>query len=219
VPPNTTVLFQGDSITEAGRDHTRDNNLGTGYAMMVANYFATEFAEKKVRFLNRGVAADKIKDLKNRWQKDCLNLEPDIVSILVGINDVAGGHFWKSPTSTKSFEIDYRAILEQTQDVLNAKIVLLTPFMVFRTKQQLIYKIILNQKIDAIKKLSKEFKALLVPLDRIFEEATRGRKPTYYSEDGIHPTTAGHSLIAESWIKSVNGRFNAIVNRSADTVE
>jgi lysophospholipase L1-like esterase len=219
VPPNTTVLFQGDSITEAGRDHTRDNNLGTRYAMMVANYFATEFAEKKVRFLNRGVAADKIRDLKNRWQKDCIDLEPDIVSILVGINDVVGGHFWKSPTSTKSFEEDYRAILEQTQDVSKAKIVLVNPFMVFMTKQQVIYKIILNQKIDVVKKLSEEFKTLLVPLDKIFDEATRGKKPTYYSEDGIHPTTTGHSLIAESWIKSVNGRFNAPVNSPADAVE
>jgi acyl-CoA thioesterase-1 len=205
VPPSATVLFQGDSITEAGRDYAREENLGKGYAMMVANYFAAEHVEKKIRFLNRGVAADKIKDLKNRWQKDCLKLEPDIVSILVGINDVIGSHFWKSPTSTKSFEENYRTILEQTHDVLGAKIVLLTPFMIYMTKQQLIHKIILNQKTDVVKKLSKEFKTLLVPLDRIFEEATRRRRPTYWSEDGIHPTAAGHSLIAESWIKSVTG--------------
>jgi len=85
---------------------------------------------------------------------------------------------------------------------LGAKIVLLTPFIVYRTKPQLIYKLILKQKIDVVKKLSKEFKTLLVPLDRIFEKAARKKEPTYWSLDGIHPTAIGHSLIAKSWIKT-----------------
>ena len=200
---NPTILFQGDSITEVGRDYTRDDGIGTGYAMMVANWFSENSTEKKVRFINRGVAADKIKDLKNRWQEDCLNLEPDIVSILIGINDIVGNHFWESPTSTKNFEKDYRSILEQTNDVLGARIVLLTPFIVYMTKPQLVYKILLKQKIGVIKKLSKEFKTILVPLDRIFVEATSEREPTYWSADGIHPTEKGHTLIAKSWIESI----------------
>jgi acyl-CoA thioesterase-1 len=134
-----------------------------------------------------------------------LNFEPDIVSILIGINDVIGGHFWKSPTSTKSFEEDYRSVLEQTHDSLGAKIILLTPFMVYRTKSQLFYRIILKQKTDVVKKLSREFKTLLVPLDRLFVDVTRKREPTYWSTDGIHPTAMGHSLIAHSWLKSING--------------
>jgi acyl-CoA thioesterase I len=200
---NPTILFQGDSITEAGRDYTRDDSIGTGYAMMVANWFSENSTEKKVRFINRGVAADKIKDLKNRWQEDCLTLKPDLVSILIGINDIVGDHFWESPTSTKSFEEDYRSILEQTNDVLASRIVLLTPFIVYMTKPQLVYKILLKQKIDVIKKLSKDFKTILVPLDRIFVEATREREPTYWSEDGIHPTEKGHTLIAKSWIELI----------------
>ena len=205
VPPSATILFQGDSITEAGRDYTINDNLGTGYAMMVANWFSNEHPEKKVRYLNRGVAGDKIRDLKNRWQRDCLNLKPDVVSILIGINDIVGEYFWKSPTSTKSFEDDYRIILEQTHDILVAKIILVTPFMVYLTKQQQVYKIILKQKIDVVKKLSKEFKTLLVPLDRIFEEASANRESTYWSADGIHPTLMGHSLIAQSWITTAGG--------------
>ena len=85
--------------------------------------------------------------------------------------------------------------------------VLLTPFIVYRTKPQLVYKKIPKQKIDVVKKLSKEFKTLLVPLDRIFEDAARKKESTYWSEDGIHPTAMGHSLIARSWIKTVNGSF------------
>jgi lysophospholipase L1-like esterase len=89
--------------------------------------------------------------------------------------------------------------------VLGAKIVLLTPFMVYLTNQQLIFKIILYQKINVVKKLSKEFKTILVPLDRIFWEAGRKREPTYWSLDGIHPTATGHSLIAETWLTTTSG--------------
>jgi acyl-CoA thioesterase-1 len=187
-PPILTILFQGDSITEAGRCSGKDEDMGTGYAMMVANRFSVEFPEKKVRFLNRGVGG----------------LEPEIVSILIGTNDTVGKYFWSKPTSTKTYEEDYRILLEQTRDVLGAKVVLLTPFIVCLTKLQLIRKIILKQKIDVVKKLSKEFGTLLVPLDRIFEEATRNRVPTYWSTDGIHPTPMGHLLIARSWLKSVS---------------
>lgn len=212
VPSVVTILFQGDSITEEGRDYSRIDDLGTGYAMMVANWFSAEYAERKVKLLNRGVAADRIKDLKNRWQKDCLNLKPNIVSILIGINDTVGKHFWKSPTSTRIFEEDYRNILEQTRDILGAKIVLLTPFMVYMTKKQQIYKTILNQKINVIKKLSKEFNTLLIPLDEIFEEAIKKREPTYWSKDGIHPTPMGHSLIARSWLKAINENTHEFFN-------
>jgi acyl-CoA thioesterase-1 len=200
IPPNVTVLFQGDSITDADRAYGRE--LGTGYAMMVASWFSAEYTEKRVRFLNRGVNWNRIRDLKKRWRKDCLNLEPDIVSILIGINDTLGGYFWKKPTSTRSFEEDYRAILGQTRDTLGAKIILLSPFMLYVTKQQLKLKEDLNQKIAVVRELSKEFETLLVPLDRIFEEAIRKREPTFWSADGIHPTVIGHALIAQSWLKS-----------------
>ena len=99
VLPGVTILFQCDSNTEAGMNYNTDDNLGTGYVMMVANWFFNEHGERKVRFLNRGVAVDKIKDLKIRWQRDCLKLEPDGVSILSGINDVVGEYFLRSPTS------------------------------------------------------------------------------------------------------------------------
>jgi lysophospholipase L1-like esterase len=220
-----TILFQGDSITESGRCRRNDADMGTGYAMIVAKRFSAEYAGKQVRFLNRGVSGDKVKDLRKRWQKDCLDLRPDVVSILIGINDIVGKYFWNNPTSTKSFEEDYRTILEQTHDVLAAKIILLTPFVIHISKTELIHKIILKQKgelanyvskieltnkailkqkIGVVNKLSKEFGTLLIPLDSIFDEATKKRTPTYLSTDGIHLTAKGHSLIAQSWLKSVS---------------
>ena len=204
LPHGALILFQGDSITEAGRDRGRAEDLGTGYASMVASWFYKHF-DGNVQCLNRGVGGDKVRDLKDRWRKDCLDLKPDVVSILVGINDTVGRCFWNKPTSTRSFEADYRSLLEQTCDVLGTKIVLLTPFMVNVTKLQFKYRVALRQKIGVVEELSREFGTFLIPLDRVFEEAARERKPRYLSKDGIHPTALGHSLIAQSWLKSAKG--------------
>jgi len=205
--PILTLLFIGDSITEANRRLEKEADLGTGYVMMIAKRFSAEFPEIKARFLNRGVGGNRVRDLKNRWQKDCLDLRPDVVSILIGINDVFGKYFWSRPTSTKSFEEDYRSLLDQTQDILNAKLILLTPFIVCLSKMQFIRKIFLQQKIKVVKKLSKEFGTILVPLDSIFEEALRNKAPAYWTTDGIHPTSMGHLLIAQSWIKAIKGKL------------
>src|SRR5512139_2291541 len=100
----TTILFTGDSITDAGRNRSRPLDLGTGYVFMVAERFFAKHSEARVGFLNRGVSGDRIRDLRARWQKDCLSLKPDIVSILIGVNDTLGKFFWDDPTSMESFE-------------------------------------------------------------------------------------------------------------------
>ena len=87
IDSGSTVLFQGDSITGAGRNRSKPLDLGTGYAMMVAGRFLAKHPEANVRFLNRGISGDRIGDLKERWQKDCLNLKPNVVSILIGVNN------------------------------------------------------------------------------------------------------------------------------------
>ena len=82
------VLFQGDSITDSGWDRNNDAGLGTGYVQMAASQFSALYPEKRVRFLNRGISGHRAKDLRDRWQKDCIDLRPDWVSIMIGINDV-----------------------------------------------------------------------------------------------------------------------------------
>lgn len=203
IPSNTTALFQGDSITDAGRDRKNSEDLGAGYAMIAAAWFSAIYPEKNVRFLNRGVSGNRIRELKDRWKKDCLDLGPSVVSILVGANDTLDRYLWNSPTSTERFEKDYTSILEQTWNVLNAQIVLLEPFLLHVTKDQLRLRENINQKIESVRKLSRKFKTLLVPLDKIFAEATEKREPSFWSLDGIHPTLAGHALIAQSWLKCV----------------
>src|SRR4030042_7163758 len=108
------VLFQGDSITDADRNPFDLGDLGSGYVAMVAERFSAVHPEVGAVFLNRGVSGDRIRDLRSRWQEDCLSLKPDVVSILVGINDVVGA-FWGESASLESFEADYASILDLTR--------------------------------------------------------------------------------------------------------
>ena len=194
---NSTILFQGDSITDAGRKGNHNESLGDGYVMMVAAWLSALHPECHMEFLNRGVGGNRIRDLRNRWKKDCLDLRPNLVSILVGVKDVS----WKA-TSTESFSTDYRAILEQTQQ-LKCQIVLLEPFFVPFSGEFLEEAEELNKKIEVVRKLANEFETKLIPLSGIFVEACAKRAPSFWTFDGVHPTLAGHALIAQSWIRGV----------------
>ena len=203
LPSNGTVLFQGDSITDAGRSYESDEMLGAGYAMLASAWVSAEYPEKNLRFVNRGISGNRMKDLKSRWQKDCLDLKPKAVSIMIGINDVWRRYDSNDPTSAESFEADYKHILMQTLNVLNPQIILMEPFLLHVTKEQIKWREDLNPKIEIVNKLSKEFNTILVPLDKIFAEAAQRKEPTFWSQDGVHPTLAGHALIAQSWLRIV----------------
>jgi len=195
-----TILFQGDSITDANRNRWEPHDLGTGYVMMVAQKFSTEHPEINLKFLNRGISGNRIKDLKERWQKDCLNLKPDIVSIMIGANDTLATFFWGEPTPIEDFEKDYAYIIGQTQKKLNTQIVLMEPFILPFSEETTNLRNDLNSRIEVVKKLAEKFKAELVQLDSVFSVALKEKPPEFWSTDGVHPTPAGHALIAKSWL-------------------
>ena len=194
---NLTILFQGDSITDAGRKSKHNESLGDGYVMMAAAWLSALYPEFHLKFFNRGVGGNRVRDLRNRWKKDCLDLRPNLVSILVGVNDVS----WKA-SSTESFSADYRAILEQTQQ-LKCQMILLEPFLVPSKGDFLEETEELKKKIEVVRKLANEFETKLIPLSSLFAEACTKREPSFWALDGVHPTLAGHALIAQSWIKGI----------------
>ena len=204
---NATFLFQGDSITDCDRSYDNDINLGTGYVMMAARLFHTRHPEKRVSFINRGMNSNKVSDLRKRWQNDCLDLRPDMVTILIGINDIARVFFQRT-TSNKSFEEDYRTILEQTRSI-GAKIVLMEPFILNTNGKRLKMRKKLSPKIEIIGKLSAEFNATLIPLSMIFLGAEKAKEPAFWSNDGFHPTIEGHELIAESWTRTIDNSLGS----------
>ncbi len=200
----STVLFQGDSITDAGRKHNVHEALGEGYSMLTTAWLSASHPEKRLRFINRGLAGNRVRDLRNRWNKDCLDLKPSLVSIMVGINDAFGKPFWREPTSTESFRSDYEFILEQTRINLKSDIVLVEPFLLSNSENYEKTKITLMPILEIVRELSSQFRTILIPLNEIFAKAECLADAPYWSLDGVHPTLAGHALIALSWIRGVN---------------
>jgi acyl-CoA thioesterase-1 len=198
-----TVLFQGNSITDAGRNPWEPQDLGTGYVMIVAQKFFTENPELNVTFLNRGISGNRIRDLRERWRRDCLDLKPEIVSIMIGVNDTLGALFWGEPISIEDFVKDYTYILSLTQKNLNPQIVLMEPFILPFPEETKSLRYNLNSRIKVVRKLAEEFNTELIQLNSIFSAASKEKKPEFWSTDGVHPTPAGHALIADSWLSKV----------------
>lgn len=204
------ILFQGDSITDAGREKQSElpNNIrsfGAGYAFIAASELLKEMADRNLTIYNRGISGNKVYQLAERWQKDCLDLKPDILSILIGVNDywhMRNGNYDGTPDI---YENDYRELLTRTKkEFPDVKLVICEPFILPETRavdESWIEPFSLYQKIAA--KLSEEFKTLWVPFQKVFTEAAKVAPAVVWTEDGVHPSLAGCHLMAEAWLKSV----------------
>lgn len=201
---NECILFQGDSITDCGRNRDDFEDMGTGYPYLISAFLRSMYPEKNLKFLNRGISGDRVKDLKKRWFEDCLSLKPDVLSILVGINDTWRRYDSNDPTSIEDFEKDYRYILQKTLDENpNTKLIICEPFLLPVFPEQERWREDLDPKIQVVRKLSREFKAVFVPLDGLFAQVSTIKEPSYWLYDGVHPTAAGHALIAKAWLKAI----------------
>jgi len=204
IKPNDRILFQGDSITDCGRDRGQPGSLGGGYAMMAASFLAALQPRLGPVCLNRGISGNRTSDLVGRWREDCLDLRPDVLSILIGINDVWRRYDRNLPTSMEEFARNYRAILEQTREALPAtRLILMEPFVLPVPDDRKAWREDLDPKIDVTRHLAREFGATFVPLDGIFAAASAEQPPAFWAQDGVHPTQAGHALIARHWLRAV----------------
>lgn len=203
IEDGAVVLFQGDSITDAGRSRENDAMLGSGYASMLAAQLGARFPERHIRFLNRGISGNRVANLESRWQKDCIDLKPDWVSIMIGINDTWRAFDSNEATSTADYAASYRRLLEQVRDQLDARLILIEPFVLAHPEDRKRWRDDLNPRIDAVRELAQEFGAILVPLDGIFAAVCCQREPAFWAADGVHPTPVGHALIARSWLSVV----------------
>ncbi|MEK3767400.1 SGNH/GDSL hydrolase family protein [Paenibacillus sp. FSL R5-0887] len=200
---NDVILFQGDSITDWGRNHEDASSLGVGYAMMVAARLGYLYPEKNLTFINRGIGGNRIVDLQGRWDKDCLDLKPTWVSIYIGINDTWRRFDSGEETTPEQFEASYRDLIERTQKSLDAKLVLIEPFVLPVPEDRRTWRQDLDPKIHIVRELAREYGAPLVPLDGLFAAASVKAEPAYWAYDGVHPTPAGHALIADAWLKTM----------------
>ena len=203
------ILFQGDSITDCDRDRgvagpNEPAGLGSGYALLATARILAERPSDALRFINRGVGGNKIFQLAERWQPDYLDLGPDVGSILVGVNDtwhkLEGNH----DATVEVYERDYHALLERTRRALpNVKLVICEPFVLRCGSVDERWFPEFDERCAAVKRLAEAFDAAFVPFQSVFDEAVKAAPPEYWAPDGVHPTIAGHHLMAQAWLDAV----------------
>ncbi|MDF2838102.1 MAG: lipolytic protein family [Paenibacillus sp.] len=203
IEENAVVVFQGDSITDAGRNRETGADLGWGYANLVTSLFTNQYPQKRAQFLNRGISGDRVVDLERRWEADCLALAPTWVSVYIGINDTWRRYDSNNPLGTEEYAETYRRLLTQVKERTSANLILVEPFVLPVNEQQKKWREDLAPKIQAVRELANEFKAPYVPLDGLFAAAATTTGPEYWAPDGVHPSPAGSALIAKAWLRAV----------------
>ena len=193
--PGARILFQGDSITDGNRGRNADPNhiLGHGYAFIIAARHGAAFPEAKLDFANRGVSGNTVLELEKRWPKDTLDLKPDVLSILIGVNDSSRG------IALDQYESVYEKLIIDTK-VANPKVklVLCEPFVKSGKINEDIRK---RQEIVA--RLAQKHGAALVRFQRVFDDAAKRAPADYWIWDTVHPTYRGHQLMADEWERTV----------------
>ena len=209
IASNSTILFQGDSITDAGREKTLElsnkaSSFGNGYAFLAASNLLNYFPKKNLKLYNRGISGNKVFQLSDRWHKDCLELKPNILSILIGVNDYWHTRDGNYNGTSQTYENDYRKLIERTIKKLpNLNIAICQPFILKDTSA------VDNSWIEpfkkyqiSAKKISDEFKTLWVPFQDVFNEAIKYAPAEYWLYDGVHAAMPGAQLMAETWLKT-----------------
>lgn len=208
------ILFQGDSITDCGRKNDWGHNMGFGYATMVGA--ALGAAEPyQYRFINKGVSGNRIVDLYARIKKDMINLKPDYMSILIGVNDVWHEFGEQNGVDAEKFEMVYCLLIEELKAALpELKIMILEPFALpaaatnpeDKPERYAQFRGETEKRAAAAKRIAEKYGLVFVPLQKLFDEAdATAPAPGYWLWDGVHPTAAGHELIKREWLKAFEG--------------
>ncbi|MBN1806244.1 MAG: SGNH/GDSL hydrolase family protein [Sedimentisphaerales bacterium] len=208
IKKNSRILFQGDSITDAGRDRKRENNpndksaLGSGYVYLIASQILANRPGDGLEIYNRGISGNKVFQLADRWDKDCLELKPDILSILIGVNDIWHALNGNYDGTVEKYERDYRALLKRTIKALpNLKLVICEPFVLRCGAVNDKWFPEFDKYRAVARKMSKEFRTLFIPFQSMFDDAVKQAPPSHWAADGVHPSMAGAQLMAQEWLK------------------
>ena len=196
------ILFQGDSITDAGRDKRNYHNMGNGYPKFASKLIAEAHPEIEFDFINLGISGNRTDQLFDRLYPDAIALQPDVISILIGINDI-----WHRKsnilTTDAQIELNYRTILTLLRERTNAKIVMIAPYVLDAEDKDFLRE---DHKkiIPIVRALAEEFADVYIPLDEKFDEAVKTQpEPRFYSGDGVHPNQNGAELIGKLYAEAI----------------
>ncbi len=205
--PGQTIVFIGDSITDMGRSQLAYSPLGAGFVYFVGNLLLAKYPQLNLNIINTGISGNTARDLKSRWEKDCLEHKPDILSVLIGINDLYR-QYNEAEKLTETvypneYETTYRQLLSLVKQKSNSQLVLIEPFMFCDDKENKIFKD-LRTYIRIVHKLAEEFDAVLVPLQSRIDEQIKQIPPEKWSDDSVHPYTWAHAWIAWRWFEATD---------------
>lgn len=204
------ILFQGDSITDCGRNCENDNNIGIGYPLLVSAQLGFEQPEQ-YQFINRGISGNRIVDVYARIKKDIINLKPDCMSILIGINDVWHEVAYQNGVSTEKFEKIYDMLIQEIKEVLpDINLIIMAPFVLNGSatcdtpeiqNRWNIFDTGAKANAEVARRIAEKYGATFVELQSKFDELEAAH-PGLWTMDGVHPTSAGHELIKREWLKA-----------------
>jgi lysophospholipase L1-like esterase len=209
IQPGDTVLFQGDSITDAGRkrDIDKPNNqeaFGIGYAWMAASQMLVSRPDLKLSCYNRGVSGNKVFQLAERWQSDFLDLKPNVLSILIGVNDIWHKLNGNYDGTVEVYENDYNALIGRTKDAQpEIKLVICEPFVLNCGAVNAKWFPEFDGYRAAARRVAEKSGATFVPFQEIFDRAVAYAPPEHWAADGVHPTDIGDALMAHVWLDAV----------------
>jgi lysophospholipase L1-like esterase len=211
IPDGAVVLFQGDSITDAGRRREQyyandGGGMGAGYVHQIVTELLGRHPKKQLRCYNRGISGNKVFQLAGRWEDDGLNLQPDVLSILIGVND-----YWHTldlgyEGTVQTYERDYRALLDRTKKALpDVRLVIGEPFVVrggSAVKPERWFPAF-DAYRDAARRIAQDYRAAFIPYQSVFDEALKVAPVSYWCPDGVHPSLGGAYLMAKAWLDGV----------------
>lgn len=205
------ILFQGDSITDAGRSRNDEGSanheqaLGNGYPMLLAHSLLRDYPDRNLQIYNRGISGNKVPDLDARWQSDCLDLAPALLSILVGVNDIWHKLAGNYDGDVADYEAGFAALLRRTRVALpDVTIVVCEPFALRCGAVDERWFPEFDERRAAARRVAETADALWVPFQEVFDNAVdEGSDPEYWAGDGVHPSMAGHSLMEQAWRQAV----------------
>lgn len=205
------ILFQGDSVTDAGRDRENPSDVGTGYVNLIAAELGYTVPQQFV-IENRGIAGDRSLDMLARWNNDCLKLAPDYLSILIGVNDVWHGIACNNGILADRYEVFLRMMLDDVSKQLpNTKVIIMEPFITHGTSTDRAWECFrseIDKRIETVRRLAAEYGIGCVRLQEEFERAADIVPAENWTLEGVHPTSAGSTVIKNAWLKLFNnGNF------------
>lgn len=204
------ILFQGDSITDADRDRSDYHKMGLGYAAIVVQKLTEKYPNVDFEFINLGLSGNRTDQLFDRLTPDCVELDPDIVSVLIGINDVWHRYEYEFiPTTDEQIALNFKCILERIKRDTKAKLIVLQPFT--EGDDQARMQSDVDRLIAMVNDIAEKYADTYIRTNEIIHADENYGKEHYFTRDGVHPCTTGAEFIADLYVEAISPMIDEII--------